>query len=339
MRTLIFIIGIAVLLSIGSTFGSHSVVQAQTIINGSFETGDYTGWTLFEGGAFTIPSFGTWGIATNGQTIVPGEATFDFFDGILVNQSSVGLPRTYTATDGNIVAYQLQNGAQTHRMSQDIVVCSNATDLTWDMEYQNFNNSFNTNNQVLSVEIRNLANVVLATLYTTDPAAPTIPANPLTIAPMTSFTADISAFAGQNVRLAVNMIVNITFFDAVFDNFRIPSCALIEVDIDIKPGSDPNSINPTNPGVIPVAILGSDTLDVFDIDPDSLAFGPAGAAHAHKKVHYEDVNDDGLTDLLSHYRTPETGIAFGDTEACLTGENFGGTPIEGCDSIRTVPPM
>jgi len=111
----------------------------------------------------------------------------------------------------------------------------------------------------------------------------------------------------------------------------------LRVEIDIKPNSDPNSINPKSMGLVPVAILGSAFFDVTDVDVTTLAFGPDGALPVHDPVgHYEDVNGDGFIDLVSHYRQKETGLAVGNTEGCITGETLGGTPFEGCDAVRVL---
>ena len=42
-------------------------------------------------------------------------------------------------------------------------------------------------------------------------------------------------------------------------------------------------------------------------------------------------------DLLGHYRTRETGTAYGDSSICLTGATVDGVDLAGCDAIRTVP--
>lgn len=107
------------------------------------------------------------------------------------------------------------------------------------------------------------------------------------------------------------------------------------VTIDVKPGSFPNSINPKSKGVIPVAVLTTETFDVSTLDPATVFFGPTGAEAAPEHFALEDIDGDGDTDMVLHFRTQSTGIRCGDVSAALKGETFGGQRIEGSDSIRT----
>jgi hypothetical protein len=112
---------------------------------------------------------------------------------------------------------------------------------------------------------------------------------------------------------------------------------MLEVEIDIKPGSDVNPVNPDSRGVLPVVLYGSESFVVEDVAPETLAFGPEGAGIAHREPHRLDIDGDGLLDMLLHHRVAETGISSRDLEACLGGMTLDGTEFEGCDDITLVP--
>jgi hypothetical protein len=109
----------------------------------------------------------------------------------------------------------------------------------------------------------------------------------------------------------------------------------IEVDLDIQPGSESNSVRLEGRVLLPVAILGSESFDVADVDVTSLMFGPAGAAPAHAVGdHLGDVDADGLVDLVSHYRIEGAGFSADDARACVIVSAPDNMPLEGCDTIR-----
>jgi len=111
---------------------------------------------------------------------------------------------------------------------------------------------------------------------------------------------------------------------------------IIEVAIDIKPGSFPNSINPRSIGTIPVAILTTGTFDATTVDPGAVRFGRTGTEAAPVRSALEDVDGDGDTDLILHFNTQATAIQCGNTSASLTGKTFSAQAIKGSDSIVTV---
>lgn len=114
----------------------------------------------------------------------------------------------------------------------------------------------------------------------------------------------------------------------------------IKVAIDIKPGSELNSINPNSKGVISVAILTTPDFDATMVDWTTVTFEGAIPAHdlsnpAVLAEHQYDVDEDGDIDMILHFKTQETGISPGDPDATLTGKAYG-RDITGTDSVRTV---
>ncbi|MBN1364020.1 MAG: LamG domain-containing protein [Syntrophaceae bacterium] len=113
-------------------------------------------------------------------------------------------------------------------------------------------------------------------------------------------------------------------------------CKVIDVSIDIKPGSFSNSINPRSQGVIPLAILTTDNFDASAVDVTTVLFGSTGTEATPMQSALEDVDEDGDTDMILHFNTQDTDIQCGDTVAVITGNTFDGRSIKGADIISTV---
>ena len=115
---------------------------------------------------------------------------------------------------------------------------------------------------------------------------------------------------------------------------------IIDVGIDIKPGSDPNSINLGSNGNVPVAILSTPSFDATTVDPLTVTLASAPVRLKGKgkpQASFEDVNGDGLLDLVVHVDTSTLQLSAGDTLAVLEGKTTVGIGIQGTDTVRIVP--
>lgn len=119
------------------------------------------------------------------------------------------------------------------------------------------------------------------------------------------------------------------------------------IDIDIKPGSYPNTINLGSNGVIPVAILSTETLDATSLPAENVFLAGASVAVRGKGNKYlgsqEDVNGDGLVDLVIKVETENLDPGtFQDGTAVLrvheTSDQSSAVLYEGSDEITIVPP-
>ena len=146
-------------------------------------------------------------------------------------------------------------------------------------------------------------------------------------------------------------------------------CDDIDVPLDIKPGSCPNSFNRNSHGVLPVSILGTEDLDVSMIDITTLqisrsdgegaSVGPnEGPPGPHTVVEdtgtpfdgelcdCHNLTGDGVNDLSMKFNTDEVVAALmldllspGDlVELEVNGTLLDGTPFHGSDCVRLVPP-
>ncbi|MFB3882655.1 MAG: hypothetical protein ACE149_15420 [Armatimonadota bacterium] len=132
---------------------------------------------------------------------------------------------------------------------------------------------------------------------------------------------------------------NVVYFDDIV--LWEPETA-ITVEMDVRPDTEPDAVNLSARGVLPVAIFSSAELDATQLDPATLVLSGApvalnGGKNAKWMVHPEDVDGDGLLDLIAQFDNQSLDPAqLQDGVAYLTGATHGGDEIEGQDEIILV---
>ena len=276
--------------------GTSSGAQADHFVNGSFETGNLSGWTSY------IPSGGY-------IQLIPSGAGKSAVDGSKFALLKTNGPGSYTSV------WQTFTAKAGDRISGWAFF--NAGDYI----------PYNDNSQVY-IRSGNVSGPLVATVFS---------ANVYTVGSygQTPWTHWEYEFTAPGTYTVQGRIANASDsgYDSYFgvDGFVFEH-GTIEVALDIRPGSDPNPINLKSKGVIPVAILTTDDFDASTVNGATVLF--AGAGIAHGGSHLEDVDGDGDIDWVGHFRTQDTNIASGDTDAGLVGQTNDGKDLEGSDSIK-----
>jgi len=123
----------------------------------------------------------------------------------------------------------------------------------------------------------------------------------------------------------------------IFD-WNLNMTLLVPVSIDVHPGDNIGCLNIDGKGKVPVAILGSDTLDVSDVNPMSLDFNSLKVS-VKKNGKYDCakqyVNNDGFYDLVCLFVDSGAGdwVETKETFITLTGSLYDGTLLEGGDTV------
>ncbi len=143
----------------------------------------------------------------------------------------------------------------------------------------------------------------------------------------------------------------------------------LSAGLDVKPGSCPNPVNRSSHGVLPVALVGTESLDVMEVDLATIQLsradgvggsvapneGPPGPHSEFEDVatpfdgelcDCHDLDGDGITDLSMRFRTDDVVAALelddlpaGDlVELVVSGALLDGTEFSASDCIRLVPP-
>ncbi|MBZ9632551.1 HYR domain-containing protein [Salegentibacter sp. LM13S] len=290
---------------------SDECTPENNITNGSFEQGDYSGWTITS----SNPNCGSFLIGEDGETFTTG-LHFDYADNKDENQSSPNLPFNIAATDGQFMAVFLQNCSSTHRMYQDINVDQNSV-LKLDLGYNN-TIGFDANNQYIAIAIKDVnTDDTIEELFKTEAG------DALSI-PVSAFSFDLSAYANQAIRLEViQATINSSYFDVFLDNIRIEGLQTIQT-AGLPTGSEFPIGTTTNTFEVTDASGNKSTCSFHVIVNDMEA--PTGYSVSIDQAEIDENNQTGVSFTFA-------GAEVGSTYNYTFSSDNGGTNVTGSGTI------
>lgn len=123
-----------------------------------------------------------------------------------------------------------------------------------------------------------------------------------------------------------------TFYDITYE-------IATGLDIDVKPGDDLNYINVKSRGKTPIAILSTASFDAGTVDPITITVAGASVSlrrNGTTASSLEDVNGDGLVDLVVHVDTQDLQL-IDPNQVFLECYTFSGEYLWGTDKIILLP--
>jgi hypothetical protein len=128
---------------------------------------------------------------------------------------------------------------------------------------------------------------------------------------------------------------------AIYSAGSAGKCKFLSISIEIKPpAAAPVPMNLRSAGVVPVAILSTTTFDATQVDPATVTLAAAEVQMIGKSDKYscsaEDVNADGLNDLVCQVSTAQFLIQPGQSTAVLHAKTISGQEIQGQETITIV---
>jgi hypothetical protein len=191
--------------------GYAGTALAATVVNGGFETGDTSGWTVVN----EAGGDGNWYVCSSDAAACPAP-----------------VPSTFPPPEGTYAAISSQRGEGSHILYQDVTLEAGAThQLSFTTYYENQNIAFYTPDSLSYGTVRNqqyridimkpdapvdsvAPEDILATVFRTEVG------DPSSMEP-TPMTVDLSQFAGSTVRLRFAEVDNQFYFVAGVDDVKV----------------------------------------------------------------------------------------------------------------------